>query len=333
MDSITQIALGACVMAAAVPAGQRRQAAGVGAFLGTLPDLDVFLNYGGPVENLTMHRGFSHSLFVLAGFGTLLWLGLRRWWRPVREEPRPWLTAILLALLTHPLLDAHTAYGTQLFWPIPTPPVAWATLFIIDPLYTLPLLVGLVAILIRPASKIAGRFLSAGLVLSTLYLGWSWLAQGLVASHARQSLATLGLPDPRMFITPSPLNTLLWRVVARTEDGYLEGFDSLVADDGPMKFTFHASDDAALAAATPYVPAAGRLRWFADGFVSADVQDETLIITDLRMGADNNYVFRHAVARQGNPHWHPIPAQRLPMPSRSGLLSATWQRIWYAGPD
>lgn len=333
MDSITQIALGACVMAAAVPAGQRRLAAGVGAFLGTLPDLDVFLNYGGPVENLTMHRGFSHSLFVLAGFGTLLWLGLRRWWRPAREQPRPWLAAILLALLTHPLLDAHTAYGTQLFWPIPTPPVAWATLFIIDPLYTVPLLVGLVAILIRPASKVAGRFLSAGLVLSTLYLGWSWLAQGLVASHARQSLATVGISDPRMFITPSPLNTLLWRVVARTEDGYLEGFDSLVADDGPMVFTFHASDDADLTAATPYVPAVGRLRWFADGFVSADVRDETLIITDLRMGAGDNYVFRHAVARLGNPHWHPIPAQRLPMLSRSGLLSATWERIWAPGPN
>ena len=328
MDSLTQITLGACVAAAAVPPGQRRKAAGLGAFLGTLPDLDVFLNYGGPVENFTMHRGFSHSLFVLAGFGSLLWLILQRWWKPVREHPRPWLAAILLALLTHPLLDAHTAYGTQLFWPLGSPPVAWATLFIIDPLYTLPLLVGLIAVLIRPASKIAGRFLTTGLVVSTLYLGWSWIAQGVVARNAHQSLAAQGLGAPRMFITPSPLNTLLWRVVARTENGYFEGFDSLVADDGPIRFTFHPSDDQALAAASADVPAAGRLQWFADGFVSADVSDGTLIITDLRMGAGDNYVFRHAVAEYGNPRWQPIPAQRLPMLSRSGLLSATWERIW-----
>jgi len=333
MDSATQITLGACVAAAVVPPAQRRGAAGIGAFLGTLPDLDVFLNYGGPVENFTMHRGFSHSLFVLAGFGTLLWLTLRRWWPPVRAHPRPWLAAILLALLTHPLLDAHTAYGTQLFWPFPSTPVAWATLFIIDPLYTLPLLVGLLAILIRPASKIAGRFLSAGLLLSTLYLSWSWVAQGIVAFHARTSLATLGIAEPRMFITPSPLNTLLWRVVARTDGGYLEGFDSLVADDGPMKFTFHSSNEAAMAAAGLDVPAVGRLRWFADDFVSADVQNGTLVITDLRMGAGDNYVFRHTVARYGNPHWVPIPAQRLPMLSRSGLLTATWDRIWSPTPN
>jgi len=333
VDSLTQIALGACVMAAVVPPAQRRKAAWLGAFLGTLPDLDVFLNYGGPVENFTMHRGFSHSLFVLAGVGTLLWLVLRRWWAPVREHPSSWLAAILAALLTHPLLDAHTAYGTQLFWPIPSPPVAWATLFILDPLYTLPLLLGFIVVLIRPASRFAGRCLVGALALSTLYLAWSWTAQTLVAANARHSLESQGHSYSRMFITPAPLNTLLWRVVALTEGGYFEGVDSLVAEDGPIQFTFHPSDNAALTAAAKDVSAARRLRWFADGFVSADVVDGTLIITDLRMGAGDNYVFRHAVAQYGNPHWHAIPAQRLPMGSRSGLLSATWDRIWSAEPN
>jgi inner membrane protein len=136
-----------------------------------------------------------------------------------------------------------------------------------------------------------------------------------------------------MFITPSPLNTLLWRVVVRTENGYFEGFDSLVADDGPIRFTFHPSEDQAMAAASADVPAARRLQWFADGFVSASVQNDILVISDLRMGHAPNYVFRHAVAQRGNPHWHAIPAQRLPMSSRSGLLSATWDRIWSAEPN
>jgi len=114
----------------------------LGAGLGTLPDLDVFIDFGGVVENFTYHRGFSHSLFVLAPFSVVLWLLLRRWSAPVRDKPLRWLAAISLALLTHPLLDAHTAYGTQLFWPLTVPPTSWATLFIIDPLYTLPLLVG-----------------------------------------------------------------------------------------------------------------------------------------------------------------------------------------------
>jgi inner membrane protein len=217
MDSLTQITLGACVAAACVPPGQRRKAALLGAALGTLPDLDVFLDYGGPVANFTMHRGFSHSLLVLAPIGALLWLALRSFWPPVREAPQRWFAAIFLALLTHPLLDAHTAYGTQLFWPSGSTPVSWATIFIIDPLYTLPLLAGMIAVLIQPVSQAAGRWLMAGLVWSMLYLGWSWFAQTLVAANARQSLHAQGVAEARLFVSPAPLTTLLWRVVARTQ--------------------------------------------------------------------------------------------------------------------
>ena len=332
MDSLTQIALGSCVAAACVPGRQRRKAALLGAALGTVPDLDVFVDYGDPVANFTMHRGFSHSLLVLAPLGLVLWGALKAWWPPVREAPRQWLAAILLALLTHPLLDAHTAYGTQLLWPSGLAPVSWATLFIIDPLYTLPLLAGMVAVLIRPASRCAGRWLVAGLVLSTLYMGWSWTAKTLVEAQARQTLQARGLADAPMFITPTPLNTLLWRVVVRTDGGYYEGLDSVVADDGEIEFTFHPSDDAALTAAAD-VPALARLSWFADGFVSGTMDKDTLVIADLRMGQHPDYVFRHAVARRGNPHWQEVEPQRIAARMRTNFLASLWQRIWSAEPD
>src|SRR5690606_24252465 len=115
-----------------------------GAVLGTLPDLDVFwfsLTKSDFVTTVTWHRGPSHSLFVLALLGLLLWMLARRFIPAVRAMPRPWLWAVLLALLTHPVLDAFTVYGTQLLWPVPGKPIMWSTIFIIDPLYTLPLLV------------------------------------------------------------------------------------------------------------------------------------------------------------------------------------------------
>ena len=331
MDSLTQIALGACVAAACVPPGDRRKAAALGAVLGTLPDLDVFVQQSDPVAGFTMHRGFSHSLVVLAVFGFALWAVLRLWWRPVRGAPRRWLAGIMLALLTHPLLDAHTAYGTQLFWPAGWTPVSWATIFIVDPLYTVPLLAGLLAILIRPASRTAGRLLVAGLALSTLYLGWTWTAKSIVTANAKKTLQTQGLAGARMFVTPTPLNSLLWRVVVRTENGHLEGVDSVVADDGPIEFTFHPSDDAALAAAAD-IPAVARLNWFADGFVGASMEGETLILSDLRMGQHPDYVFRHTVAKRGNPHWHEIEPQRLSTTVRTRDLASIWQRIWSEKP-
>ncbi len=328
MDSLTQITLGACVAAACVPPGQRRKAALLGAALGTLPDLDVFLDYGGPVANFTLHRGFSHSLLVLASIGALLWLALRSFWPPVCEAPQHWFAAIFLALLTHPLLDAHTAYGTQLFWPSGSTPVSWATIFIIDPLYTLPLLAGMIAVLIRPVSQVSGRWLMVGLVWSMLYLGWSWFAQTLVTANARQSLHAQGVAEARLFVSPAPLTTLLWRVVARTQQGYYEGLDSVVANDGLIEFTFYPSEDRILAAALLHVPAAQRLQWFAGGFVGASVEDDTLILSDLRMGHHPDYVFRHAVARRGNPHWDAIEPERLPSTIPTRQLKWIWQRIW-----
>ena len=163
MDSLSQAVLGASVAGVCAPAGHRRRALAAGAMLGTLPDLDVLIDYGDAVRNFTYHRGFSHSLLVLAPFSVGLWLLLRRWWSPVRAAPLHWLAAISLALLTHPLLDAHTAYGTQLFWPLTTPPKMWATLFIIDPAYTLPLLVGTVVAAARPRGAWRLRALRAGL--------------------------------------------------------------------------------------------------------------------------------------------------------------------------
>jgi inner membrane protein len=325
MDSLTQIALGSCVAAACVPAPQRRQAAVLGAVLGTLPDLDVLLDYGDPVANFTMHRGFSHSLAVLALAGVVLWLVLKNW-TPVRQAPSRWLAAILLALLTHPLLDAHTAYGTQLFWPMGWTPVSWATIFIIDPLYSLPLIAGMLAVMIRPASHAAGRWLAAGLVLSSLYLGWSWTAKAIVTQNAQESLEARGIQGARLFVTPTPFNTLLWKVVARTEGGYYEGLNSVAAKQRAMDFSFHPSRDEILASAGNF-PSVRRLLWFSGGFVGASIEDDQLILSDLRMGQHPNYVFRHAVARRGNPHWQEIEPERLRSTISLSQLKTLWEKI------
>jgi inner membrane protein len=326
LDSVTQAALGACVTAAFVPREHRRKALLVGAMLGTLPDLDVFIDYGDAVRNFTYHRGFSHSLFVLPGAAVIIWLTLRRWWAPVRGAPRQWFAGILLALVTHPLLDAHTAYGTQLLWPLAAMPASWATMFIIDPAYTLPLLVGAIAIAIWLHRPAAHTVLVAGLALSTAYLGWTWIGKTLVEREARASLVEAGVEYRAMFTTPTPLNSFLWRVVVLTDDGYAEGFDSVLIDEGRMGFSHYPSDMQALAEASD-VWAVQRLRWFADDFVRAEVIDERLVITDLRMGQEPRYVFRHAVARRGNPHWQPIRPERMTVLFDRQDLATVFDRI------
>ena len=111
-----------------------------------------------------------------------------------------------------------------------------------------------------------------------------------------------------------------------TDDGYAEGVDSLLIDEGGMAFSTYSSDNRALAEAGD-IWAVQRLRWFADDFVKADVVDGRLVITDLRMGQEPRYVFRHIVAEQGNPHWQPItPERAMAMFDRQDLASV-FERI------
>lgn len=327
MDSLTQAVLGAAIGGAVAPRGSRRKALVAGAVLGTLPDLDVLIDYGGAVENFTYHRGFSHSLFVLAPVSVMLWLLLKSWWAPVRGAAYRWLAVISLALLTHPLLDAHTAYGTQLFWPLAPHPTMWATLFIIDPLYTLPLLAGVLVAATRPLASSSDIALRSALAISVVYIAWSWTAQGIVRSNVEQALAQSGLEHAPVFLTPTPFNTLLWRVVVLTDEGYLEAFDSILLNEGSIQFDRYASDKDALDDASD-IWAVARLRWFSRDFIKATVVDDRLLLADLRMGIEPTYVFTHVVAVRGNPHWAPVPTELLPVSLESRRLSELWRRIW-----
>lgn len=325
MDSLSQAVLGASIAGVCAPSEHRGKAMLLGAGLGTLPDLDVFIDFGGAVENFTYHRGFSHSLFVLAPLSALIWAFLRRWWAPIRNDSLRWLAAVSLALLTHPLLDAHTAYGTQLLWPLTLPPTSWATLFIIDPLYTLPLLVGVLIAAFR--RKAGGKALQVGLIISTLYVGWSWMAQTIVSRNVEDALASMQVQDAQVFLTPTPLNTLLWRVVVISGDRYLEGLDSLLIDEGTIRFESYALGKSTMAEAGD-IWAVERLHWFAQGFIKASIDNNKLVISDLRMGQEPVYVFSHVVAARGNPHWREISAELLPMTFGDRALAGIWERIW-----
>jgi len=338
MDSITQMLLGASVAAAIAPPGHRRAALAAGAALGTLPDLDGFVINAltdDPVARMTWHRGPSHSLLVLPLVGWAIWAWFRSRAGRVAAAPRRWFWAIQAALLTHPLLDAFTVYGTQLLWPLPLRPAMWSSVFIIDPLFTTWLLFGVLVAAFSGPRPLARHGLVAGLALSTAYLGWSLVAKGLVEREAGRALAAMDLADAPRFSVPMPFNTLLWRVVAMTPDGFVEGERSLVADRGPMRLRHHAFDpDARHAlAAVADAPAVRRLRWFNHGFMKPQLRDGRLVLSDLRMGAEPDYTFNFAVAMRDGEGWRGIPPEQVRWPwDARRRLAGLWDRIW-RGPE
>ena len=329
MDSVTHILLGASCAAVLAPPAQRRIAMLAGAVLNTLPDLDVFVRYGDPVADMTYHRSFTHSLFVLPVAALAIWALLRWTWQPAREAPARWLGICFLALLTHPVLDSFTVYGTQLWWPLDTPPVMASSLFIIDPAVTLPLLAGVVAAWRLSDPARGQRWLAGGLAVVVAYLGWGLVAKSDVERAVRAQLAGEGLGEAPVLSVPTPFNSILWRVVVLTPDGYREGFRRVFAG-APTRWEAHRGDRAALGTLAG-AWAVRRMDWFTHGFWTVRDHDGRLVVEDLRMGMEPDYIFRFVVAERRDGAWSAVePPQQLPWPR---LSSTRFAEMWHRAGD
>ena len=362
MDSLTQAALGAAVGTAVLGRRAGPRAALWGAVLGTLPDLDVLFSHGDPVRDFTFHRAETHALFWLTLVSPLLGWLLARLNRDRQAWVR-WSLLAWLALVTHALLDAFTVYGTQLLLPFSDYPVGLGSVFIIDPLYTVPLPAGLVTALAwrRTRPEAAARANAAGLLVSTAYLAWGVAAQAHVEGEVHRSLAATPLEAGRVLVTPTPFNTLLWRVVVMDDRGYHEGYRSLLDDGEEVPLSFHASRSDLLEPLRDEW-AVRRLAWFSKGFYGvreapADVAaivgsagtlpqlmgavpvaaadtvtpgdpGARLVMSDLRMGQTPFFVFSFVVGSVHAGSVTPLASLQVPTqrPPREAL-GWIWRRI------
>ncbi len=333
MDSITHIAMGACITGTILGRAHGRKAYVAGAVLATLPDLDVFIRHGNPVAAMISHRSFSHSVFVLTALAVVLVWAVRRW-RPAQGYGAGrLLLAVWLALITHPLLDAFTSYGTQLFWPFRPVPTSWSSIFIVDPFYTLPLLLAGVAGLIAGATPRTLRAAHWALGISAAYLVLSVGVKTTIDARVHAQLVNKGVAVQAMFSTPEPFSILLWRVVARTNDAhYYEAIAGLF-DHQPAEIIeqpLHTS----MLLAMPKLPWLTSLQWFTGNWLRYDEIGGQLIATDLRMGLGVGYYsFRFRLAeRKPDGTWRAVTPTRWHSPPTLGALLITLHRIWRETP-
>lgn len=278
-----------------------------GAVAGTLPDLDVLIDHGDAISNMVLHRAETHAPLWLTLASLPLAAGIARLHREWSQWRRWWL-AMWLALVTHPLLDAMTVYGTQVALPFSSYPYGVGSVFIIDPLYTASLLVGTVWALAARGNTRGLRANALGLVLSTAYLVWGVLAQQHVERIARASLAAQGIATERVLVTPTPFNSLLWRVVAMSGDRFHEGFYSLL--DSAPRVAFDSFDSgASLAADARHIDGVQRIAAFSKGYYKLQQDGQRLSVTDLRMGQEPTYTFSFVVAERRDSS---IPALTTP---------------------
>ncbi len=284
MDSVTQAVLGACVGEAALGKKAGNKALLWGAIGGTIPDLDVLLNFlMDDVRSTLWHRTFSHSLFVLALVTPLLGLAVHQIYRRRTDISwRDWNRLFFWSLLTHPLLDAFTNYGTMLFFPFSDYRVSWRTIFIIDPLYTLPLLVATGLLFFTKNTRNRKKLATLALGISTGYLAITCMIKVYVDDQIKGQLP----PAKKFMTTPAFFNTLLWSVVVKEEDGYQVGYYALT-DDNPTISLKYIPQHAGLLGPylkTEAVTILEDLIQFSEGYYTMEEAEKGVILNDLRFG-------------------------------------------------
>ena len=257
-----------------------------GALAGTIPDLDILLYpWLDAVQRLSFHRGISHSLFFAFVAAPIFgWLVAQLHRKKHPDGFKTWSWLFFGGLFTHPLLDSFTTYGTQLFLPFSDYRVSLNSIFIVDPLYTLPFLACVIACLFFARTSRKRRIINTiGLTVSCLYLCFTLVNKQYINGIAKQSLDQQGIEYKRFMTSPAPLTNMLWYTVAETEKGYYTAYYSWF-DKGPMRdFYFMPRNDEPLKP-IKNTHAVDRLIWFSNGYYVVREKDGKLCLSDVKYG-------------------------------------------------
>ncbi len=236
MDSLTQIVLGAACGEAVLGKKIGNKALLFGAIGGTIPDIDVFIGpliHSNEIDAMLFHRGFMHSiLFAIIGTFLFGWITykLYNWGKRLNTTTqKDWMLLYFWALFTHPILDAFTPYGTQLFAPFSNYRVALNNIAVADPLYTTPFLVCMIVLMFFKRNSNRRRaWLKWGIGISSAYMLFTIGNKIYVDQTFKASLKDEGITYSRFSSQPSILNNILWYGIAETEDSYKVAFYSLL---------------------------------------------------------------------------------------------------------
>jgi inner membrane protein len=216
MDPVSQAAVGAAFAQALARRGRAASAGLLGALAGMAPDLDALIRSSrDPLLFLEVHRQFTHS-FVFVPIGALLCALVLHPLVRRRLSRRESYLYCLLGFATHGLLDACTSYGTQLLWPFSDLRVSWSHIAIVDPLFTLPLVVlcGLAARIDRRSLARVACAWAAGYLLLGVFQGERAESVGFALAHER------GHQPDEVQAKPAFGSLLLWKTIYENEDRF-----------------------------------------------------------------------------------------------------------------
>lgn len=332
MDSLTQIVLGAAIGNAVAGRKLKNKALFYGAIAGTIPDLDIVVGmFVDPITAVEIHRGMSHSVFF--AFFLALLLGFL----VIKIERKSGLTfkegfwLFFLGLFTHALLDMFTTWGTRILWPIYSYPFAFKSIFVIDPLYTVPFLVCLIMSM-RQNDNADKRMCwnNLGLLISSGYLMLTLVLKGVAYHQFEKELNRTSVVYNSISVKPSAMNTILWNAIVDVPDSYLLG-DYSFFDSSDIVFEAFPKNHYLLGSLIEE-ELVQRLIVLSEGWYIVSEKEGELYFNDLRFGLlkkdvdDIQFAFSYRLFRDNNEVLH---AEEVFKERKDGvrLLKDLWIRL------
>jgi inner membrane protein len=282
MDPVTQGTIGA-VLPQALSKKNLGFVAMLGFLSGMAPDLDILIRSStDPLLSLEYHRQFTHSLIFIPFGGLICALFLFLVFKKISpfNFKKTWLYCTL-GYGTHGLIDACTSYGTLLFWPFSDMRIAWNNISIIDPLFTLPLILLIVLATIKKKniySKIALAWAVTYLMMG-IYLHNVAINVGKEIAEQRGHIVT------RIKAKPSFGNLILWKTIYETDNQFHVDatnllFSKIIPGESIEKLNIE-KDFHWLGKESQQYKDVERFKWFSNDFLAVNPKNKNQII-DIR---------------------------------------------------
>lgn len=285
MDSLTHIALGACMGEAFAGKKLGKKAMLWGALAQSAPDIDFVASFWMDTPgSLLAHRGFTHSFLFCILITPFLALIAERWHRPHNISLRKWILFFGGVIFIHIFIDAFNNYGVGWFEPFSHVRISFNAIYVADPFFSIWPGIAFAALLIlRRKSLKRKRWWRFGLGLSTLYLVYCLVNKTIIDNGVKDILKKQNISYTRYFTTPAPLQNWLWYVVAGNDSGYYVGYRSIFDSKKEIGFQYFPRKDFLLEPVKDQEDLHKLIR-FSQQFYTVEKWHDTLVMNDLRFG-------------------------------------------------
>ncbi|HOY06097.1 MAG TPA: metal-dependent hydrolase [Saprospiraceae bacterium] len=285
MDSLTHIAIGACMGEGFVGKTVGRKAMLWGALAQSIPDIDfIAALWMDTPRSLLAHRGFTHSFLFGAFMAVFMALLAERWHRPHNISLKRWLRFFTGVIFVHLFLDAFNNYGVGWFEPFSSYRISFNAIYVADPFFSIGPGIACLALFLLKKLHLKRRFWwRFGLVTSGIYLMYCTFNKVLINREVLSILKRQDIPHEQYFTTPAPLQNWLWYVVSGDEKGFYVGYRSLFDRQENMDFHFFPRQENLLTQVQD-PESLHRLKRFSQGYYTAERWSDTLVFNDLRFG-------------------------------------------------